>query len=154
MEEAMQGSVISRTAQLVWREAPIPAAWVVSGLPRARCADLSHSPNGMAFTATWDCSASSSRWRNDVDEIVHILEGEVVVSDATGASWTLRPGDVALFRAATVFHWEVQHYVRKIAFMRHAAPPLLGRVMVFTGRARRALVRRLTCVLTARQAVA
>lgn len=154
VDEARRGSVVAQLAQVTWRDAPIPAAWVVSGSPRARCADLSRSSDGMACTATWDCSAGSFRWHNDVDETVHILEGEVIVTDAAGVSRTLRPGDVALFRAGTTFHWEVPHYVRKIAFMRHTAPPLLGRAMVFVGRARRALARRLGGMLSTRPATA
>jgi uncharacterized cupin superfamily protein len=149
-----QGSVVARLAQVTWRDAPIPTAWVVRGSPRARCADLSQSSDGMAYTATWDCSAGSFDWHNDVDETAHILEGEVTVTDAAGVSSTLRPGDVALFRAGTIFHWEVPHYVRKIAFMRHTAPPLLGRVMVFTGRARRALARKMARVLATKEAAA
>jgi len=152
VSESELGAVVARLAQVEWRDAPIPGPWVVRGTPHARCADLSRSQDGMAYTAAWDCSAGSFRWHNEVDETVHIVEGEVTVTDAAGTSRTLRAGDVALFHAGTTFRWDVPRYVRKIAFMRHAAPPLLGRAVILTGRARRALGRRLARILPARSA--
>ena len=107
------------TAQL--EAAPIRLEWVVSGKPEARCAELSRSPDGLALSAVWDCTAGEFDWTFGGDETVHILEGEVVVQTPQGPR-TLRPGDVALFPAGSTCRWQVPVYVKKLAFCREPTP--------------------------------
>ncbi len=121
--------------------APIPPGWIRSGTPVARAATLSTSSDGTAFTAVWDCTAGSFDWRFHGDETVHILEGEVVVTEAGARPRSLHAGDVALFHAGTTVHWEVPRYVRKLAFCRSrmprsilAAHRLVSRVQELLGR--------------------
>jgi uncharacterized protein len=102
--------------------APIPPAWVRSGKPVARAVTLSTSSDGTAFTAVWDCTQGSFDWRFHGDETVHILEGEVVVTEPGAPPRRLQVGDVALFHAGTTVHWEVPRYVRKLAFCRNRMP--------------------------------
>lgn len=107
------------TVQL--ESAPIRPEWVVAGEPVARCAELSRSPDGLAMSAVWDCTAGEFDWTFGGDETVHILEGEVIVQTPTGPR-TLRPGDVALFAAGSTCRWQVPVYVKKLAFCREPTP--------------------------------
>ena len=117
----MDAVVISRieTAQL--EAAPIRPEWVRAGQPIARCAELSRASDGQAISAVWDCTAGEFDWTFGGDETVHILEGEVIVETEAGPR-TLRPGDVALFRAGATCRWRVPVYVKKLAFCREPLP--------------------------------
>jgi hypothetical protein len=54
-----------------------------------------------------------------LDEIVHILAGEVVVrEEGPGPVRTLGPGDVAYFPMGLVTHWNVPRFVRKFFVVR------------------------------------
>ena len=97
---------------------PISADWILEGNPVARNKLLSSSADGMASTFIWDCTAGRFNWRYDTDETVYVLEGSVVVQDRTGARCRLRAGDTAFFPAGSRAEWNVESYVRKIAFCR------------------------------------
>lgn len=106
--------------------APIRPEWVLDGDPQARCRELSRSADGTAITAVWDCTAGAFNWHFAGDETVHILEGQVVVDDGSGPK-ILSAGDVAFFPAGTWARWDVQGYVKKLAFCRDPLPrPLLA----------------------------
>ena len=113
--------VQSRLDEAKLEPAPIRPEWIMVGDPIARSAELSRSPDGTALTALWDCSAGTFNWFFGGDETVHILEGEVVVSDDDGIR-TLQAGDVALFPAGTWATWRVPRYVKKVAFCRDPMP--------------------------------
>ncbi|AVO45741.1 cupin domain-containing protein [Phreatobacter cathodiphilus] len=102
--------------------APIRPEWVLEGRPVARCRHWSDSSDGTTSAMVWDCTAGTFRWYFGGDEIVHIIEGEVVVSGDGAPARTLRPGDAALFRAGTWATWHVPHYVRKHAICRDSLP--------------------------------
>jgi len=106
--------------------APIPGEWVVRGNPEARSRLLARSLDGTTVTSQWDCTAGSFNWHFGCEETVHILEGEVHVTDETGASYTLRAGDVAVFHAGMKALWDVPSYVRKLAICRHPVPQVVG----------------------------
>lgn len=107
-------------------DAPINAAWVRAGAPRARMGEIARSRDGTCAAVIWDCTAGLFDWRFGVDETVHIIEGEVIVTDMNGVSRTLRAGDVAFFPSGGVTTWRVDAYVRKLAVCRHAMPAPLG----------------------------
>lgn len=93
--------------------APTAAMEVLDGTPTPRALLLSHGPEGLT-SGLWDCTAGRFRWTYGSDEIVHVLEGGVIVEDADGRAVTLGPGDVAHFAAGTVYTWTVPEYVRKL----------------------------------------
>lgn len=101
--------------------APIDPAWVREGNPVARASLLCASGDGMAATFQWDCTAGTFDWYFAGDETVHILEGEVFVTDGQ-MERRLGPGSLALFRGGTWARWHVPVYVRKIAFLREPVP--------------------------------
>lgn len=102
--------------------APINPAHVVAGAPFARSGVQSRSLDGAASTCVWDCTDGAFRWHFGWEETVLILEGSVTVTDETGTSRTLNPGDVAYFAVNTWSTWTVHGYVRKLAFCRRADP--------------------------------
>lgn len=109
--------------------APIPPEWILEGEPVARMAELARSPDGTCTTAHWDCTAGTFRWYFGIEEIVHVMEGEVEVEDDEGQRRVLRAGHVAVMPANRWMVWRVDRYVRKVAHCRYPVPPLLGRVL-------------------------
>lgn len=96
---------------------PIPKAWILEGAPTARKKHLAGSSDQLATTFMWDCTAGRFNWFYDEDEVIHVLEGCVIVEDAAGARRRLQAGDTFLFAAGSRYHWTVPHYIRKIAFL-------------------------------------
>ncbi len=115
---------------------PATLAEVLDGSPVTRSLDLTKSPDGKFTTNLWDCTAGSFRWTYTTDEIVHVLEGEVHVTDEHGVRRTLTPGDVAHFTKGTQAVWEVPEYVKKLAVHRHDTvwERRIGRVRRLPGR--------------------
>ena len=97
--------------------APIPQNWIVEGSPVARKKHLSGSSDQLAATLMWDCTAGRFNWFYDRDEVIHVLEGSVVIEDAAGVRQRLRMGDTFLFPAGSRYHWTVPEYIRNIAFV-------------------------------------
>lgn len=116
-----QPVVVAAAQGVEMRPAPITPQWVLAGKPVARAAELSRSRDHDAFTCLWDCTAGTFRWRFDCDETVHILDGEVMVF-WNGEKFRLRAGDTAYFPADSIATWQVDRYVRKIAFLRLPPP--------------------------------
>lgn len=101
---------------------PITPDHVIDGDPVARSVELTRSGDGLISTYIWDCTAGEFHWYFGVDEIVHILDGEVHVTDDAGTTVTLGPGDVGHFALGSHTVWHVPQYVRKLAFHRNAKP--------------------------------
>lgn len=114
--------VAASSAAMEMKAAPIEESWIISGKPEARMAEHSSSADRAAMTALWDCTAGSFRWYFAWDETVMILEGEVRVTDANGAVRILKAGDIAYFAGDTWATWQIDNYVRKIAFLRRPLP--------------------------------
>ena len=114
--------VAARPEEVELKSKPINPEWILSGTPQARAGTHSANVDGWAETAHWDCTAGRFRWHFGWEETVMILEGEVRVTDAAGKETVLRVGDVAYFPADSWFTWQVDKYVRKIAFCRKPVP--------------------------------
>ena len=104
---------------------PINEDWIVEGAPAARSAILSRSRDETACTIMWDCTAGKFRWFYDFDETIHILEGSVWIDDGHGPR-RVGPGDVVFFPVGSSALWEVETYVRKLAFCRKTLPAPIG----------------------------
>ena len=101
---------------------PVDPDWILEGTPVAKSREWATSSDGTVTMAMWSCTAGTFRWNFTCDELVHILEGEVVVTDADGSVLTLRPGDAALFPAGSWTTWHVPEFVRKYAVLRSPVP--------------------------------
>jgi uncharacterized protein len=98
---------------------PIEASCIEGGTPVARCITFAESPDKRLSSGLWECSAGQFKVSFALDEIVHILEGEVTVrEDGDGAVYTLEPGDSAYFPLGLVTHWDVPRFVRKFFVVR------------------------------------
>ncbi|KLL95097.1 MULTISPECIES: cupin domain-containing protein [Rhodococcus] len=123
------------------RDDPINPAWIREGAPVARSGQWATSADRTTTTHVWDCTAGRFDWHFGVDEIVHIVEGSVVVSSVDSEPRTLRAGDAALFRAGTTALWEVPEYVRKHAILRRHLSPAARFTQKVEDRLRRILGR-------------
>jgi uncharacterized cupin superfamily protein len=99
---------------------PIEPSWIEEGAPVARCVTLTKSPDERLSSGMWECSAGRFKWTFWLDEIVHILDGEVTIREEGdgGAVYTLRCGDIAYFPLGLTVHWDVPRFVRKFFVVR------------------------------------
>lgn len=109
---------------------PIPRAWILEGNPVARKKQLARSSDRLAGAFMWDCTAGRFNWFYDEDEVIHVLEGSVVIEDASGARQRLQAGDTFLCPAGSRYLWTVSSYIRKIAFL---YPPLSPEMRIVRG---------------------
>jgi uncharacterized cupin superfamily protein len=130
--------IAGRAEDVVLEDAPINPEWIVSGAPVARAGIHSPSVDGKSSTHIWDCSAGSFWWTFHDEETVFILEGAVRVTTENGTVQTLKPGDIAYFAAGTKALWEIDDYVRKIAFLRRRHSPQVQALRSVLGKMKRA----------------
>jgi hypothetical protein len=106
--------------------APFPSDWVLDGPPTARAKQIARSEDGAMSVIAWSCTQGRFRWQYAVDEMVHVLSGEVFVVDHTDTERRLGPGDTAFFPAGSWSVWRVTQDMRKVAVCRVAVPKLVG----------------------------
>jgi hypothetical protein len=109
--------------------APIPSHWITEGTPVAKSKRLGTSADGTASIMAWSCTPGRFTWRYRVDEVVHVVSGEISVTDENGQSRRLGPGDMVFFPAGSVSHWHVIKEVRKLAVCRQSMPRPFGFVL-------------------------
>ena len=114
--------VFNRPEAMTMRPSPIEPGWIHRGTPVTRSGDHSAARDNFAWTSVWDCTRGTFEWHFDMDETVYILDGRVRVTDAYGSTHTLTAGSIGYFPAHTTWLWEVDHYVRKVAFLRREVP--------------------------------
>ena len=113
--------IIVSKSDLALQAAPIEPSWVLEGHPQARNRLISKSRDGTAFTLLWECTAGVFNWRYDLDETVHVMEGEATIADPGGVR-RIKAGDLVFFPAGSNATWTVDRYIRKVAFFRQALP--------------------------------
>jgi uncharacterized cupin superfamily protein len=127
MEGDVLNSVIfAAPADVELNPAPIPADWVIEGNPQARAKRLAKSADGTSTIVAWSCTAGRFKWKYIVDETIHLISGEVFVTDENGNERRVGPGDMVFFPAGAVSTWHVPDHVRKLAVCRHSMPRLAG----------------------------
>jgi hypothetical protein len=122
----MQPIVVVPSASPELASAPIPPDWISSGAPEARSRQLVRSRDRASSVMAWSCTAGRFNWRYTVDETVHVIEGEVFVTDENGREHRLGPGDSAFFPAGSSSAWHVPVFVRKVAVCRQSMPILFA----------------------------
>ena len=108
---------------------PIRSDWVIEGTPQVRSKYLARSADGASSVMAWSCTAGRFIWCYKVDEMLHVVSGEVFVTDENGAVRRLGPGDMAFFPAGARSVWHVPHEVRKLAMCRHNLPRPFGTLL-------------------------
>ncbi len=119
--------------------APINPNWIESGDPQARIAILAVSDDRAASTILWECTAGKFTWRYSSDETIYFIDGEVIVSFGGEPGRRYGAGDSLHFSRGATATWEIESYVRKVAFCRSVLP----RPLVAARRFARALYNRL-----------
>ena len=124
---------------------PIPSRWIIEGSPEACAKNLAVSEDGSSWVVAWSCTAGRFVWHYSVDETVHIISGEVFITDEKGSERRLGPGDMAFFPSGSSSTWYVPNAVRKLAVCRHSVPRLIGKLLPIWSRVatrvRRAMAR-------------
>jgi uncharacterized cupin superfamily protein len=105
---------------------PIPAHWVIEGTPQVRSKRVATSADGTAMVMVWSCTPGTFKWHYTGDEMLHIIAGEVFVTNEKGEVRRLGPGDMAFFPAGSISIWRVTKDLRKVAMCRHSMPRPLG----------------------------
>lgn len=118
--------VFAAPADVELLPAPIPAGWIIEGRPEAKSKCLGRSADGTASIMAWSCTPGRFTWHYNVDEVIHIISGEIVVTDENGGRRRLGPGDMVFFPAGSVSEWQVVKEVRKFAVCRHSMPRPAG----------------------------
>lgn len=117
-----QPIVFAAPADVELLPAPIPQRWVIEGMPQARSARLAASADGTSTIIAWSCTAGRFKWNYPVDETIHVISGEVFLTDEKGIERRVGPGDMVFFPAGSSMTWHVPHYVRKFAICRQSMP--------------------------------
>jgi hypothetical protein len=102
--------------------APINKAWIEAGDPRASLAILAYSDDCATSTILWECTAGKFTWRYNIDETIYFLDGEVRISVAGQPAKRYGAGDSIHFSRGAVATWEVETFIRKVAFCRSVMP--------------------------------
>jgi uncharacterized protein len=121
--------VFAAPADVELQPAPIPADWITEGSPQARSKRLGASADGTASIMAWSCTPGRFTWHYNVDEFIHIISGEIFVTDHEGQRRRLGPGDMVFFPAGSISDWHVTKEVKKLAVCRHSMPRPLGFVL-------------------------
>jgi hypothetical protein len=102
--------------------APINRDWIEGGDPRASLAILAFSDDRATSTILWECTAGKFTWRYAIDETIYFLDGEVMISIGGKPAKRYGAGDSIHFSRGAVATWEVQTFIRKVAFCRSVMP--------------------------------
>jgi uncharacterized cupin superfamily protein len=123
----MQRASYFETSRSDLKPDPIEPSWIKDGSPIARSVTLSRSLDGSLTAGLWDCTAGRFTWIFKFDEVAHILEGEVHVSDGA-TTHVLLPGSVMHFPRGLKTDWKVPRYVKKSFTLRAPQRSRLRRV--------------------------
>jgi uncharacterized cupin superfamily protein len=106
---------------------PVDSERIRADHPDARSFPLTESADGNLSSGVWECYAGDMEFTYGCDEIVHILEGEVIVR-VLDAEYKLCAGDVAFFSKGMTAEWKVPTYVKKFWVCCSSTPSLWTRI--------------------------
>lgn len=93
---------------------PIEPSSIKEGNPVACGTIALQSKDKKLSSGLWSCQPGKFEWHYTWEEFVHLLEGEVDVTEVdTGHVITLRPGDMAHFPLGMKTLWHVKEPIRK-----------------------------------------
>lgn len=96
---------------------PIEPSWIIDGNPEARSRLLSTSACKTVKIMIWSCTEGRFNWYYDLDETILILEGSIVLETAGMPPKRYGVGDMIFFRKGAHAKWQVEGYVKKVAFL-------------------------------------
>lgn len=111
---------MSTAAAIVRIAEPGPAAEeaaperVLAGSPRTRTRNYYADPGAHFYAGIWESTPGKWQVEYSEHELVHLLEGRVVLTDAQGRAERFGPGDVFVIPAGYRGTWETVERVRKL----------------------------------------
>src|ERR1700676_4074568 len=105
---------------------PIPANWIVSGSPVARCKKMIRSHDRTSHIVIWDCTPGSFKWHYGMDEAIVVISGEAFMINAKGEERRFGPGDLGYFPAGTSCTWRITETLRKVGVLKENLGRPLG----------------------------
>lgn len=102
--------------------APINPKWIEGGDPQASISILAYSDDRATSTILWECTAGKFTWRYNIDETIYFLDGEVFISIDGKPARRYGAGDSIHFSRGAIATWEIETYIRKVAFCRSVLP--------------------------------
>lgn len=96
---------------------PINPKDIRAGEPVARARHAVGGPEGLT-AGYWHCTAGRFVWYYGMDEVVHLLEGEVLLTSTSGETTRLTAGQMFIFRQGTEWEWDIADEVHKVFFLR------------------------------------
>jgi uncharacterized cupin superfamily protein len=114
--------VTADPATIELQPAPFPEEWIIEGRPQARSREIARSEDGAMSVIAWSCSKGRFRWQYQIDEMLHILSGQVILTDEAGTERRVGPGDTVFCPSGAWFTWNVVEDVRKVAVCHVAVP--------------------------------
>lgn len=87
---------------------------IVAGRPSFRSWNGYEDRSGVFFAGIWESGPGAWRIACTEDELCHLLEGEVVITEDAGQAQTFRAGDSFVVPAGFAGIWETRQHVRKL----------------------------------------
>jgi len=126
-EAALSDSIlITATASVELEPEPIPADWIVSGSPVARCRKMVRSHDRTSHIVVWDCTPGSFKWYYGMDEAIVVISGEAYMINEKGEERRFGPGDLGYFPAGTSCTWRITETLRKVGVLKESMWQPLG----------------------------
>jgi uncharacterized protein len=122
----MKHIVTASSAEIELEPAPFPQEWVLEGQPAAYAKEIARSQDNGMSVIVWSCTKGQFRWQYLVDEMVHVISGEVFIRDHSNTERRLGSGDTAFFPAGSRSVWRVTQDLRKVAVCRSAVPTIVA----------------------------
>jgi uncharacterized cupin superfamily protein len=117
MSTALPRHVIDFASDLVPRETEINDPAVVDAPYHSKSWRHFVQPGKNAVAGIWEAGPHRERCQCDYDELCHILEGTVRLTDAEGVARTFGPGDSFVVASGFNGTWENLTTVRKVYFI-------------------------------------
>lgn len=131
--------IVASRHDLALRPSPIEPSWIKEGNPEAKSAEIARSKDGTASTLVWECTPGRFDWFYDLDELIHLVSGSIVVSADGMEPTRFGAGDVLFFAKGAHAHWVVEETVRKVAFCHQVQPRMVGLALRVVSKIRRTL---------------
>ena len=103
-------------------EMPLEESQITAGSPVARGTVTFQTEDKKVSSGYWSCTPGEFDWEFTWDEFVHVLEGEVIITEAGGSSYTLKANDTAHFPLGLKTHWQVTKEIKKFFVVRTSEP--------------------------------
>jgi uncharacterized cupin superfamily protein len=138
-----QPVVIANAATVELSPSPVPESWVMEGRPQAKATAIARSQDRGMMVIAWLCTRGRFRWHYQFDQMCHILAGEAFITEESGGTRRLGPGNTVFFPSGSTADWRVTADIRKIAVCRMPVPRLVGLALRAWNKLRRTAARAL-----------